>query len=213
MAELDELKGLDELFETREVLQNKGNLAIITLQKVVSDEKLSGEFYPALNTFMIDFVDKFSLGKKLSEVPLYDISDYVKLVLNNEEKLEMDKIAGEIKQIICPYIHGLIKMGVAPKLVHHNLGVLNIQESNSNIFTYTDLKIIQSNVMILLRYLIGGKRHPLFTHINFINHKDGLYLYIRDICEPSTHHIKEAKFKNFEIINYHTYIKLYEFKD
>ena len=160
---------------------------------------------------MIEFIDKFSLVTKLSEVPLYDISDYVKRVLSDEEKLAMDRIAGEIKQIIIPYIYGLIKMGVAPKLLHHNLGVLDVIGSNSNIFTYTDLKIIQSNVMILLRYLIGGKRHPLFTDINFINYKDGLYLYISDICEPSTHRIEDAKFKNFEIINYHTYIKLYDF--
>jgi hypothetical protein len=111
---ITELKSLDELFETREVLQNKGKYAIIALQYLAEEEKLPGEFYPALNTFMIEFVERFSLVKKLSEVKQADIYSYVNRTMYIDDFLEIDKSALIIKKLVRKYVDKIHNYRVTP---------------------------------------------------------------------------------------------------
>jgi hypothetical protein len=108
MDNLDELKGLDELFESREVLQDKGTNAINALRYLIAEEKLSGEFYPALNQFMIEFIDRFNLTKRLANVNHCDVTKFMIAIDKDEDKRAVQKSISIIKNIILKY-KGLMK--------------------------------------------------------------------------------------------------------
>jgi hypothetical protein len=118
MDNLDELKGLDEVFESREVLQDKGKFAINALQYLISKERLSGEFYPALNAFMVEFIERFELVEKLSDVEYCDVISFMTAVDNDEDKRVIQRSVLNIKDVIFKHIDIV-------KQFQNNIGELN----------------------------------------------------------------------------------------
>jgi hypothetical protein len=208
---MDELKSLDEVFESRKVLQDKGKVALVALQCLADEEKLSGEFYPALNAFMIEFVEKFQLSKKLSEVQLYDVCTFTKTTIENEKITEIDKIILEIKTIIQPYINKFVAQGIEPKLLYQHLGQLQLESDDDiTILSHDDIKDIRSKISIFLNYILVKITQPLLIENYFANYNDSLYLYImiREWANPFNDYLKKAKFKNMEIRDGDIYIRL-----
>jgi hypothetical protein len=95
---------LDELFETQEILQNKGKNAIYCLKHLVEQEKLDSSFYPKLNEFMREFIDEHKLGKKLSLIKQPALLTYINDTFYLDDELLLDNYALNIKNVLSPHV-------------------------------------------------------------------------------------------------------------
>jgi hypothetical protein len=155
MAELDELKSLDELFESRKALQDKGPVAITALQCVVNEEKLSSEFYPALNAFMIEFVERFALSKKLSEIDEKKTDKYFKSIASKTDKSNIIESISIVRNMVLKYKQYLDK-----KYELHEINELFGFFSNQDVMDIkqSDTDIIKKNID-RIQYLLHREYH------------------------------------------------------
>jgi hypothetical protein len=129
MNELDEKNDIDQLFETRTVLQDRGSNAFFALQYLIKKKKLDHVLYPELNTLMINIIDKYDLIEEYKAIDKKEIYKFLLETYNSNNMLEADESAKEIRAIVSKYIN--IPNCLSPGLFYYQ-NLFNTIYSDSN---------------------------------------------------------------------------------